>query len=420
MKSPEALSPSPQRAVPGEGRIPLPSRGVSANFAELLMQTSLENTPEAEPKQERKQERKPTKSDVEATGNAVTLNQPPLPTPAPVTPIPPDGEAPGNGAYGEDEQPQGMQEAVDPLPSGQVTPSPDPEPEIGDQLPEQSLVNVLRPTGEGANATAKSPGGENSRGSPAQALESATTAIQPARRNQIASPEEIPKTEEAAKGDGIGAAPLSLPMNYAGTQNENASSQEQNLPANADVLTLDNADTTATPFEVLSAQQQTGTEPRPAETAQTTSAAPERESSVETVERLQRTFGDEVVRVKHNSEKSVSVVLRPQPGLQVTLHLQLLHGRVQASAELQEGSWAALSSDWGNLQKRLEDQGISLAPLGTSVGTGTDSHQQGQRSAFQMTALEGEVPAFKALPKTTVNQKVASCGSALQSCEFWA
>jgi hypothetical protein len=245
-------------------------------------------------------------------------------------------------------------------------------------------------------------------------------AFQSARRSQPESPEEVPKTEDSAKADGIGAAPFSLPMNYAGTQNENASSQEQNLPANGDVLTAENSGDTATSFEVLSVQQQTGTEPLSTETTQGASALPERETSVETVERLQRTFGDEVVRVKHNSEKSVSVVLRPQPGVQVTLHLELLQGRVQASAELQEGSWAALSSDWANLQKRLEDQGISLAPLEASVGAGTDSYQQGQRPAPQMTAFENAPSIFKALPKTTVNQKVTSRSSALQSCEFWA
>lgn len=420
MKSPEALAPSSQRAALGEGRITSPNRGVSANFAELLTQTSLESTPEAERKQGKGQQQRQSKSETEASNNTLTLNQPQPPAPTPTTPVLQDEEAAGSGAYGEDEWPQAMSSALEPLLSEQAVPSPEPESEIGDQLPERSLVNVLRPSDDQTNPAEKPTGGENSRGSPAKTLDSATAAMQQARRNPMTSPEETPKTEESAKGDGIGAAPLSLPMNYAGTQNENASSQEQNLPANGDVPTVETPEKAGTTFEVLSAQPQTGTGTLSGETIQTASAASERESTVETVERLQRTFGDEVVRVKHNSDSSVSVVLRPQPGVQVTLHLQLLQGRVQASAELQEGSWAALSSDWANLQKRLEDQGISLAPLGTSVGTGTDSHPQGHRSAFRMPTLEGEVAIFKSLPKTTVNQKVTSRGSTLQSCEFWA
>jgi len=66
----------------------------------------------------------------------------------------------------------------------------------------------------------------------------------------------------------------------------------------------------------------------------------------------------------------VSLVLSPDPNTQLALHLKLAHGQLQAQAVVERGDFAALKSDWGQLQSRLAEQGIRLAPLTFATGHG--------------------------------------------------
>ena len=60
---------------------------------------------------------------------------------------------------------------------------------------------------------------------------------------------------------------------------------------------------------------------------------------------------------------SLAVVLKPDGNTQLSLHLKLQGGRFEALAVLDRGDYKAINSEWAQLQSRLAEQGIRLAPL---------------------------------------------------------
>jgi hypothetical protein len=67
--------------------------------------------------------------------------------------------------------------------------------------------------------------------------------------------------------------------------------------------------------------------------------------------------------LQHASATSLAVVLKPDGNTQLSLQLKLQHGHFEAFAVLERGDFKSLTSEWAQLQGRLADQGIRLAPL---------------------------------------------------------
>jgi len=57
------------------------------------------------------------------------------------------------------------------------------------------------------------------------------------------------------------------------------------------------------------------------------------------------------------------VVIKPGGGTQLSLELQQRGGSIEAQAVLQRGDFAQLNQHWSDLQQRLEQRGVKLAPL---------------------------------------------------------
>ncbi len=79
-----------------------------------------------------------------------------------------------------------------------------------------------------------------------------------------------------------------------------------------------------------------------------------------------RAIENTVVSLQHANATSLAVVLKPDENTQLSLHFKLQHGHVEAFAVLERGDFKSLTSEWAQLQSRLADQGISLAPLVSS------------------------------------------------------
>lgn len=76
-----------------------------------------------------------------------------------------------------------------------------------------------------------------------------------------------------------------------------------------------------------------------------------------------RAIESAVVGLQHVNATSLAVVLKPDENTQLSLHFKLQHGHFEAFAVLERGDFKSLTSEWAQLQSRLADQGIRLAPL---------------------------------------------------------
>lgn len=75
------------------------------------------------------------------------------------------------------------------------------------------------------------------------------------------------------------------------------------------------------------------------------------------------------------TDSSLQVVIKPGAGTQLSLELRQRGNGVEAQAALQQGNFKHLSQHWPELQQRLEQRGIRLAPL-TDDGSFANSNGQ--------------------------------------------
>jgi hypothetical protein len=97
---------------------------------------------------------------------------------------------------------------------------------------------------------------------------------------------------------------------------------------------------------------------------------------------LHRSIENLVVGMQRQDAGSMSVVLAPDRNTQLSLHVQMQHGQLEARAVLERGDFAALKSEWSQLQSRLASHGVRLAPL-TSGSGGTASSPGGNPSSHR-------------------------------------
>lgn len=96
------------------------------------------------------------------------------------------------------------------------------------------------------------------------------------------------------------------------------------------------------------------------------------------------------LRLKESSASSLQVVIKPGAGLQLSLQLQQGADGIQAQAVLQQGDFNQLNQHWAELQQRLEERGIKLAPLGqdsSAMLAGGENFQQPSQQPDRQDAL---------------------------------
>lgn len=100
-----------------------------------------------------------------------------------------------------------------------------------------------------------------------------------------------------------------------------------------------------------------------------------------THERLLHLVQSEVQLVRSTKADRLSVVLRPDNDTEILLRLRVQDGAIEAHARCDRGNYAALNSQWGDLQEALSACGVRLAPLTVSMGSGYE-WQNGSQTRF--------------------------------------
>ena len=79
-----------------------------------------------------------------------------------------------------------------------------------------------------------------------------------------------------------------------------------------------------------------------------------------TIQKLENIIQDQVKILNVSSSKTLSVAVKPDTGLSMTLTLQQVDQQILVSARMDEPTANLLKPQWAELQKELESQGIRL------------------------------------------------------------
>jgi hypothetical protein len=143
------------------------------------------------------------------------------------------------------------------------------------------------------------------------------------------------------------------------------------------------------------------------------------------LERTQDLITVNATRLSDSGNNSMQVVIKPDAGTQLSLELRQQGGHVEVQAVLQQGDFNHLSQQWSDLQQRLDQRGIRLAPLtdNASAFTNSSNDQSYQNNQSQTTegipqmslvdASAGITPAAVFTPESTQ-------ASAHRGWETWA
>jgi len=220
--------------------------------------------------------------------------------------------------------------------------------------------------------------------------------------------------EPAATNDGTGVAIVDLPMKNTQKANKVAGLAgkvlpgDAALPATAKVLpnsalgapvrATDNSSTDSNFIQPMPAAVATVD----FSTAPAAAVPAFMEARLRNLERTHDMVALHAVRLVESQTDTLSVVIKPGAGTELSLQLRQRDGGVEAHAVLQRGDFQLMNQHWPELQQRLEQRGIKLAPLGSETNFSTDNgssfkqHQQASQeaeaqkaSAFAEFALAG-------------------------------
>ena len=104
------------------------------------------------------------------------------------------------------------------------------------------------------------------------------------------------------------------------------------------------------------------------------------DARINSLERTQNLVLVSAVRLSDSGNNSMQVVIKPDAGTQLSLELRQQGGNVEVQAALQQGDFNHLNQQWPDLQQRLEERGIRLAPLTDEGASGSNN---GGSEAFQ-------------------------------------
>ncbi|HEV2693252.1 MAG TPA: hypothetical protein VG347_10190 [Verrucomicrobiae bacterium] len=206
------------------------------------------------------------------------------------------------------------------------------------------------------------------------------------------------KPAESLKNDGTGVAITASSMKNSDKTNKvagldvqvlpggtNSTLRETVLPAHATVTAVRSADKQTSDLNLPLAPAT----PAIAEGADTSSlvALPSlADARMRDVERTHDLVSVHALRMVDSKSDSLQMVLKPGAGTEISLELHHRDGGVEAEAVLQRGDYQLMNQHWPELQAKLEQRGIKLAPLGgeaNSFTTGNNNTNNGNFSRQQ-------------------------------------
>ncbi len=249
------------------------------------------------------------------------------------------------------------------------------------------------------------------------------------------NPAAIKPLSAAAETNGMSAAQQAATMNKADTADKVAGTPEQNLPG-VTVISAAQSAIHARPAARTAARVEAADAPaaanvasadRPAATSETSSSSPISASSqtelrLRALDRTHDIVALQGMRLKESNASSLSVVIKPGAGVQMSLQLQQTAGGIQAQAVLQQGDYQQLKQHWSDLQQRLEERGIKLAPLTqeqTAMNSGGENFQRNsQQSPEQNPLSAGAFAEF--VSAGAAARPVPATAAASRGWESWA
>jgi hypothetical protein len=103
------------------------------------------------------------------------------------------------------------------------------------------------------------------------------------------------------------------------------------------------------------------------------------DNQLQAMERTHDLVAAHAMRLDNVDTSTLTVVIKPGAGTQLSLELRQHGDGIEAQAALQQGDYHHLNQNWPELQQRLEQRGIRLAPLvddGTATNGGGQQFQQ--------------------------------------------
>jgi hypothetical protein len=120
------------------------------------------------------------------------------------------------------------------------------------------------------------------------------------------------------------------------------------------------------------------------------------ENQMQAMERTHDLVAAHAMRLDNVGSNTLTVVIKPGGDTQLSLELRQHGDGIEAQAALQQGDFHHLNQNWPELQQRLEQRGIRLAPL-VDDGTGANS---GGRQFQQPSKQPGEILSAPGFGKT--------------------
>ena len=165
--------------------------------------------------------------------------------------------------------------------------------------------------------------------------------------------------------------------------------------------------------------------PSTAETSATNliSASSQTELRTRALDRTHDILALQGLRLKETNAGSLSVVIKPGAGVQLALQLKQTADGIEAQAILQQGDFKQLNQHWADLQQRLVERGIKLAPLGQDgslMNSGSENFQRpSQQSAEQYSLSAGAFAEFASAGAATARPAPAVAVTS-RGWEGWA
>ena len=144
------------------------------------------------------------------------------------------------------------------------------------------------------------------------------------------------------------------------------------------------------------------------------------------VERTREMISLQIIYAQETGADEMRVVIKPDNGLQLSLHLQQRDGGVEVQAVLERGNFGLLNRHWPELQQQLELRGVRVAPLANtepSFGGGSEGFRQpttshGQQAGDDADAAEMPAALLPGLPTATATASASTISS--RHLETWA
>lgn len=249
-----------------------------------------------------------------------------------------------------------------------------------------------------------------------------TEQSSPAGSDSFSAQQANGSAQAPSAGDGTSSALVMEAMNTDGKQDKTADLAGKFLPggialvAHGSDLSTGTAQTAPTAtVPALSSNSLSGANVSASAGVESYSAG---DLPLQTIERTHDLVSAHAMRLDNAGSNTLSVVIKPGSGTQLSLELKQHSDGVEVQAALQRGDYQHLNQNWPDLQQRLEQRGIRLAPLmdqATFSNNGSGQFKQQTNQPNEVSAA----PESGSTQTATVMQAVPRAKAAT-GWETWA